>query len=159
MDHVDDEHWMRAALRSAQRAAARGEVPVGAVAVRAGRRLATASNRMDAAGQATAHAEMLCLQAAARRVGGWRLNDVPLYVTLEPCTMCASAMVLSRLGRVVYGARDPKKGADGSAYNLLNNPANNHRGSVTGGVLAGETGRILTEFFRAERARARAGSV
>ena len=144
---------MRVALRLARAAGERGEVPVGAVAVRDGLRVAAAGNRMEGGRDATAHAEMGCLRAAARAVGTWRLSDVTLYVTLEPCPMCASAMVLSRLGRVVYGAEDIKKGADGSAYRLLDHPANNHRVEVTRGVLAEECAELLTGFFRGLRGK------
>ena len=147
-----DEVWMRRALTVARRAGARGEVPVGAIAVRDGARISTASNRMESGHDATAHAEMLCLRRAASRMQSWRLNDVTLYVTLEPCPMCASAMVLSRLGRLVYAAKDPKKGADGSAYQLLDHPANNHRVSVRPGVMAGEASAMLSTFFQELRA-------
>jgi len=148
---------MRAALRLARDAERRGEVPVGALAVRDGSRIAAASNRMEARADATAHAELLCLRGAARKLGRWRLDDITLYCTLEPCPMCASAMVLSRLGRLVYGARDSKKGADGSAYRLLDHPANNHRISVTPGVLASECSERLSEFFMMRRRAGTAG--
>ena len=147
-----DELWMRRALSVARRAGARGEVPVGAIAVRDGERICTAGNRMETGHDATAHAEMLCLRRAASRMHSWRLNEVTLYVTLEPCPMCASAMVLSRLGRLVYAAKDPKKGADGSAYRLLDHPANNHRVSVRRGVMAGEASAMLSTFFQELRA-------
>ena len=150
---TDDIRWMRAAIALARRAAARGEVPVGALVVHQGVRVAGAGNRMEQARDATAHAELLSLRQAARAVGQWRLNDVTLYVTLEPCPMCASAMVLARLGRLVYGAADPKKGADGSAYRLLDHPANNHRVRVSRGVLADESGQLLSDFFRTRRGR------
>ena len=149
---ADDETWMGEALRLARTAARRGEVPVGALAVRDGQQIAAASNRMEAAIDATAHAEMACLRGAARAVGGWRLERVTLYVTLEPCPMCASAMVLARLNRLVYAAPDPRKGADGSAYRLLDHPSNNHRIRVTRGVRAGEASEMLSEFFRGLRA-------
>src|SRR3981081_1790088 len=118
-----DELWMRRALAIARRAAARGEVPVGAIAVHDAQRLSAAGNRIEGAHDATAHAEMITLRAAASRLGSWRLSDVTMYVTLEPCPMCASAMVLCRLGRLVYAAPDPKKGADGSASRVLGHPA------------------------------------
>jgi tRNA(adenine34) deaminase len=145
---VDDRRWMAEALRLARAAGRRGEVPVGAVAVHRGERLAAASNRMERARDATAHAEMACLRAAARRLRGWRLDGVTLYVTLEPCPMCASAMVLCRLSRVVYAAADPKKGADGSAYRLLDHPANNHRVRVSRGIMEAEASALLTGFFQ-----------
>ncbi|MFN2463501.1 MAG: tRNA adenosine(34) deaminase TadA [Candidatus Dormibacteria bacterium] len=150
-----DEEWMRQALRLARAAGRRGEVPVGAVAVRHGQRVAAASNRMEATRDATAHAEMACLGSAARAVGAWRLEDVTLYVTLEPCPMCASAMVLARLSRLVYAAADPKKGADGSAYRLMDHPRNNHVVRVTRGVLEVESSSLLSSFFAGVRARAR----
>ena len=144
---------MAAALRLARAAAARGEVPVGAVAVHDGRRVAAASNRMESGADATAHAEMACLRGASRGLGRWRLEGVTLYVTLEPCPMCASAMVLSRLERLVYAAADPKKGADGSAYRLLDHPANNHRVLVTRGVREAEASAMLSDFFRGLRGK------
>jgi tRNA(adenine34) deaminase len=143
-----DELWMQKALAIARRAAARGEVPVAAIAVRDGQRLSAAGNRMETAHDATAHAEMIVLRAAASRLRSWRLSDVSLYVTLEPCPMCASAMVLCRLGRLVYAAADPKKGADGSAYRILDHPANNHRVEVQRGVLAAEASDLLSGFFQ-----------
>jgi tRNA(adenine34) deaminase len=147
---------MRRALRLARGAGLRGEVPVGAVAVRHGTVIAAASNRMERARDATAHAEMLVLRRAAAATGGWRLDGVTVVVTLEPCPMCAGAMVQARIDRCVYGARDPKKGADGSVYDVLRNTANNHRVAVAGGVLEEECGRLLSEFFRARRGRATA---
>ncbi len=150
-DGDPDVGLMRRALRLARAAGARGEVPVGAVAVLEGRVIAAAGNRMERGGDASLHAEMAVLRVAARRVGGWRLAGVTVAVTLEPCPMCAGAMVQSRIQRCVYGARDPKKGADGSVYDVLRHPANNHRVEVTGGVLAGECGALLTEFFGRRR--------
>lgn len=145
---ADDESLMRRALALARSAAARGEVPVGALAVRDGAVIAAASNRMERAGDATAHAEMLVLRRAARVVGGWRLSGVTVVVTLEPCPMCAGAMVQARIDRLVYGAPDPKKGADGSVYDVLRHPRNNHLPLVTPGVLAGESAELLRSFFR-----------
>jgi tRNA(adenine34) deaminase len=144
----EDLRWMAAAMRLARAAGRRGEVPVGAVAVREDRRIAAASNRMERAMDATAHAEIACLRAAARSAGGWRLSGVTLYVTLEPCPMCASAIMLARLSRLVYAAPDPKKGADGSAYRLLDHPANNHHVVVTRGVMQAEASEMLSAFFR-----------
>lgn len=146
-----DELWMLKALAIARRAATRGEVPVGAIAVSDTQRVSAAGNRIEGAHDATAHAEMIALRAAASRLGSWRLSDVTLYVTLEPCPMCASAMVLCRLGRLVYAARDPKKGADGSAYRILDHPSNNHRVEVQRGVLADEASELLSGFFRSLR--------
>lgn len=153
MGAPDDALLMRRALRLARAAGARGEVPIGAVAVLDGRVIAAASNRMERAGDAAAHAEMLVLRRAARVVGGWRLTGVTVVVTLEPCPMCAGAMVAARVSRCVYGARDPKKGADGSVYDVLRNPANNHLPVVTAGVLAEECGELLRDFFRQLRRR------
>jgi tRNA(adenine34) deaminase len=144
---------MDRALGLARRAGARGEVPVGAVAVLDGAVIAAASNRMERARDATAHAEMLVLRRAATLLGGWRLSGVSVVVTLEPCPMCAGAMVQARIDRCVYGARDPKKGADGSVYDVLRHAANNHSVTVIEGVLGDECGRLLTSFFRARRVR------
>jgi tRNA(adenine34) deaminase len=142
---------MRRALRVARAAGARGEVPVGAVAVRDGAVLAAAANAIEWRGDATAHAELLVLRRVARIVGGWRLDGVTVYATLEPCPMCAGAMVQSRILSCVYAARDPKKGADGSVYDVLRNPRNNHRIAVVHGVGATESAALLQEFFRARR--------
>jgi tRNA(adenine34) deaminase len=146
---------MRRALRLARAAGARGEVPVGAVAVRGGTVIAAASNRIERSGDATAHAEMLVLRRAAAVVGNWRLSGVTVAVTLEPCPMCAGAMIQGRIDACIYGARDPKKGADGSVYDVLRNAATNHRVAVTEGVLGEECGLVLSEFFRARRRMAR----
>jgi tRNA(adenine34) deaminase len=143
---------MRRALRIAGAAGKRGEVPIGAVAVRNGAVIAAAGNAMERRGDATAHAEMLVLRRAARMVGGWRLEGVALYATLEPCPMCAGAMVQARIARCVYAATDPKKGADGSVYDVLRHPANNHRIEVATGVCAAESGALLREFFQTRRA-------
>ena len=142
---------MRRALQAARAAGARGEVPVGAVAVRDGSILASAGNGIERRGDATAHAEMLVLRRVARILGGWRLDGVTVYATLEPCPMCAGAMVQARIAACVYGARDPKKGADGSAYDVLRNAHNNHRIDVTGGIAGGEAAALLQDFFRARR--------
>ena len=146
---------MRRALRLARAAGRRGEVPVGAVAVLDGSVVAAAGNRMERDHDATRHAEMQVLRAASRRVGGWRLSGVTVAVTLEPCPMCAAAMVQARIARCLYGARDPKKGADGSVYQVLRHPANNHRVEVTAGILDEASGRVLTEFFSRLRRDAR----
>jgi tRNA(adenine34) deaminase len=144
---------MRSALRMAREAGRRGEVPIGAVATLEGRIIASASNRMERSGDATAHAEMLVLHRAARIVGNWRLTGVTVYVTLEPCPMCAGAMVQARIDRCVYAARDPKKGADGSVYDVLRNPRNNHLPVVEEGLLGDECGELLRDFFRRLRDR------
>jgi tRNA(adenine34) deaminase len=143
---------MRRALQVARAAGVRGEVPVGAVAVRDGAVIAAAGNAIERRCDATAHAEMLVLRRVAGIVGGWRLDGVTLYATLEPCPMCAGAMVQARIARCVYGASDPKKGADGSAFDVLRNARNNHRIEVTSGVIAEECGALLQGFFQQRRA-------
>jgi tRNA(adenine34) deaminase len=148
---LSDEALMRRALALARAAAVRGEVPVGAVAVHDGRIIAAASNRMERSGDATAHAELLVLRRAARILGGWRLSGTVIAVTLEPCPMCAGAMLLARIQRCIYGAADPRKGADGSVYDVLRHPGGNWRVEVTSGVLADECSGVLTEFFQALR--------
>jgi tRNA(adenine34) deaminase len=142
---------MRRALRVARAAGRRGEVPIGAVAVRDDTVIASAGNAMERQGDATAHAEMIVLRRVARLAGGWRLDGVTLYATLEPCPMCAGAMVQSRIARCVYAARDPKKGADGSAYDVLRHAKNNHRIEVATGICADESAALLQDFFRARR--------
>jgi len=151
MSAADDVRWMRYALELAQRAAAEGEVPVGAVVVKDGVMIGAGWNRPIAAHDPTAHAEIQALRAAARQVGNYRLVDTILYVTLEPCAMCAGAMVHARVGRVVYGAADPRTGAAGSVFNLLQAPQLNHQAEVYGGVLADECGALLRDFFQARR--------
>jgi tRNA(adenine34) deaminase len=149
----DDAHYMERALQQARQAAGVGEVPVGAVIIRDGSVVAEAHNLIESTPDATAHAEMLALQQAARRAGSWRLDGMTLYVTLEPCPMCAGAMVLARLRRLVYGAPDPKKGAVDSVYDVLQHPANNHRVAVTSGVLAEPSAMLLRDFFAERRQR------
>lgn len=144
---VDDAAWMREALAEAERALAHGDVPVGAVAVRDGAIVGRGHNCKEAAGDPTAHAEMIALREATRTLGGWRLVGVTLYCTLEPCPMCAGAMVSARLPRLVYGADDPKAGAAGSVVELLRDPRLNHQVAVTRGVLAGEAQALLERFF------------
>ncbi|MGA8362200.1 MAG: nucleoside deaminase, partial [Candidatus Dormiibacterota bacterium] len=143
--------FMRRALQVARTAGARGEVPVGAVAVRDGAILAAAGNAMERRGDATAHAEMLVLRRVARIVGGWRLDGVSVYATLEPCPMCAGAMMQARIASCIYAAADPKKGADGSVYDVLRNPHNNHRIEVVPGIGADDAAALLQDFFRARR--------
>ncbi|MBV8526698.1 MAG: nucleoside deaminase [Candidatus Dormibacteraeota bacterium] len=145
---ADDERHMHHALRLARAAGHRGEVPVGAVAVYGGEVIAAAGNAMELRRDATRHAEMIVLRRAVRHLSGWRLTGVTLYCTLEPCPMCAGAMVQARIDRLVYGARDPKKGADGSVYDVLRNPRNNHSIDVVEGVRAADCGLLLTSFFR-----------
>ncbi len=142
---------MRDALTAAESAALAGDVPVGALIVRDDAVLVTAANRTVRDQDATAHAEMLAIREASRVLGRWRLDDCTLYVTLEPCAMCAGAIVLARLKRVVIGAWDEKAGMAGSVGDLLRHPRLNHRPEVMGGVLAAEAGAILRDFFRARR--------
>ena len=142
---------MRLALREAERAAAHDDVPIGAVVVRDGEVLAAAGNERELRGDPTAHAEVLALREAASKLGGWRIPDSVLYVTLEPCAMCAGAIVLSRVPRVVYGTVDPKAGAAGSVLDVLAEPRLNHRPQVDGGLLAGESAALLESFFAARR--------
>ncbi|HEY1809552.1 MAG TPA: tRNA adenosine(34) deaminase TadA [Acidobacteriaceae bacterium] len=146
-----DEILMRAALAEAQAAAEAGEVPIGAVAAMGGTIVARGQNRVLRDVDPTAHAEIVALRAAAQSVGNYRLLDCELYVTLEPCAMCAGAMIHARLGRLVYGAEDSKAGAAGSVLEVLNHPRLNHRMPVTAGVLAEECGELLREFFRERR--------
>ena len=149
---MDDFDWMRLALAEAEKALAAGDVPIGALAVRAGVVIGAGYNRREADGDPTAHAEMLALRQAARQVGHWRLEDVTLYCTLEPCAMCAGAMVLARLPRLVYAAPDPKAGAGGSVLNILAHPQLTHRVEALGGVLADEAAEQIRAFFRRLRA-------
>jgi tRNA(adenine34) deaminase len=157
MGQLTHRLWMDRALAEARRALAHDDVPVGAVVVRDGEALAAAHNRREADADPPAHAELLALRAAARRLGSWRLDGCTLYVTLEPCTMCAGAVVLARLPALVFGARDPKAGAVGSCYDIARDDRLNHRVEVTEGVLAEECGTLLRRFFPARRAAARAG--
>lgn len=147
-----DEFWMGRALEEAERAAEAGEVPVGALLVAAdGSCLAACHNAPIEAHDPTAHAEVRALRAAGQRLQNYRLPGTTLYVTLEPCSMCAGAMIHARVARLVFGASDPRTGAAGSAVNLIDHPAHNHRIEVTGGVLADAAGDQLRRFFRARR--------
>jgi tRNA(adenine34) deaminase len=146
-----DEDLMRLALGEAEGAAAHGDVPIGAVVARDGEVIASAGNERELRGDPTAHAEVLALRAAARELGGWRLPDSVLYVTLEPCAMCAGAIVLARVPRVVYGAQDPKAGAAGSVLDVLGDRRLNHRPRVDRGLLAGQSAALLEAFFAARR--------
>ncbi len=148
---VTDEKFIRLALEEARAAADAGEVPVGAVIVREGAVLAQAGNRTVAERDASAHAEMLVMRAASQSLGAWRLSDCTLYVTLEPCAMCAGAIVLARVGRVVFGAWDEKAGMAGSVEDLLRHRRLNHRPEVRAGVMADECAALLTTFFRGRR--------
>lgn len=154
IDLRSDAHFMGEALRQAARAAAAGEVPCGAVIVREGRVIARAFNQVETLKDATAHAEMLAITQAEEVVGDWRLTDCELFVTKEPCPMCAGAMVHVRLKRVIFGCADAKGGAAGSFINLLDQPTLNHRCEVVGGVRGEECGHLLREFFREKRQKA-----
>ena len=146
-----DDYFMRLALREAERALEHDDVPIGAVAVRGGEMVAAGHNERELRQDPTAHAETLVLREAARVEGSWRLLDTVLYVTLEPCPMCAGAIVLARVPRVVYGVTDPKAGACGSVLDVLGEPQLNHRPEVAGGLLAEECGALLSEFFETRR--------
>jgi tRNA(adenine34) deaminase len=146
-----DAELMRLALGEAERAAAHGDVPIGAVVARDGEVLASAGNERELRADPTAHAEVLALRAAAERLGGWRVAETTIYVTLEPCAMCAGAIVLARVPRVVYGAADPKAGACGSVMDVLGEPRLNHRPRVDGGLLAEESAALLSSFFADRR--------
>lgn len=146
--HVD---FMHRALREAEQARAEDEVPVGAVIVHRGRIIGSAHNQREQLKDPTAHAEMIAITQAASALGSWRLEDCAMYVTLEPCAMCAGAIVLARIPLVIYGAEDPKAGAVHSLYDLLTDERLNHRSDVISGVLGEECGQILSDFFRAKR--------
>jgi tRNA(adenine34) deaminase len=146
-----DEFFMRLAVREAERALEHDDVPVGAVIVSAGEVIGAAHNERELRQDPTAHAELLALREAARRLGSWRILESVLYVTLEPCAMCAGAIVLGRVTRVVYGAADPKAGAAGSVLDVLGEPRFNHRPVVAGGLLRDECGALLTDFFASRR--------
>jgi tRNA(adenine34) deaminase len=146
-----DDYFMRLALREAERAPAHEDVPIGAVVVRSGELVAAAHNERELRQDPTAHAEILALREAARVAGSWRVLDAVLYVTLEPCAMCAGAVVLARVARVVYGASDPKAGAAGSVLDVLAEPRLNHRPEVAEGLLAQECGELLSGFFASRR--------
>ncbi len=152
-ERPDDEYFMRLALREAQRASEHGDVPIGAVLTRAGEVIAVGANERELLKDPTAHAEILALREAARALGSWRVLDATLYVTLEPCAMCAGAIVLARVPRVVYGASDPKAGAGGSVLDVLSEPRLNHRPEVRGGLLGQECGELLSQFFASRRDR------
>jgi tRNA(adenine34) deaminase len=148
---VDDRAAMQLALEQARRAGEAGEVPVGAVVISGDRVIAAAGNQREATNDPTGHAEILALRQAAAGVGSWRLSDATLYVTLEPCPMCAGAAVASRLGRLVFGSADPKAGACGSLYNLCADPRLNHEIPVVPGVEEAQCAGLLQEWFAARR--------
>jgi tRNA(adenine34) deaminase len=151
-DLPDDEAFMRDALRQAKRAYEAGEVPVGAVVIRAGKIIGRACNQVELLKDATAHAEMLALTQAEAAVGDWRLLDCDLYVTKEPCVMCAGALVHVRVRRLIFGCADTRSGAAGGMINLLQHPALNHHCEITSGVLQNECASILQDFFQKKRA-------
>jgi tRNA(adenine34) deaminase len=150
---ADDERWMREALAEAEGARADGEVPVGAVIVRGAEVIARGANRTIRDRDATSHAELVAMRAASAALGQWRLDACTLYVTLEPCAMCAGGIVLARVPRVVFGAWDDKAGMAGSVGDLLRHPRLNHRPEVQGGILAEECGALLRRFFVERRGR------
>ncbi len=147
----DDEQGMQAALREAEAAGEADEVPIGCVIVHEGTIIGRGRNQVEGLQDATAHAEILAIGAASNALQSWRLNECTLYVTLEPCAMCAGAMVLSRVGRLVYGARDPKAGACGSVLDVIHERRLNHRVEVTEGVQAEDCGALLRAFFERKR--------
>jgi tRNA(adenine34) deaminase len=146
-----DEYFMRLALREAERSMEHDDVPVGCVIAREGELIAAAPNERELRQDPTAHCEVLALREAASKIGSWRLNGASLYVTLEPCAMCAGAIVLARVPRVIYGAADPKAGAAGSVIDVLSEPRFNHRPNVSGGLLADESSALLRQFFAERR--------
>ena len=148
---VDDTAGMRAALREAQASADDDEVPIGCVIVHEGIIVGRGRNQMERLQDATAHAEMVAIGAASSTLGTWRLHECTMYVTLEPCAMCAGAIILSRVGRLVYAANDPKAGACGSVLDVIHEPRLNHRVEITSGVLAEECGALLKAFFQRKR--------
>jgi tRNA(adenine34) deaminase len=150
-DSAIDERMMRHALGLAREAGTKGDVPIGAVVARGDEVLGSAGNERELRGDPTAHAEVLALRQASERLGGWRLLETTIYVTLEPCPMCAGAITLARVPRLVYGAADPKGGAVGSVIDLFSAPVVNHRPSVEAGLLAEESAGVLEEFFSARR--------
>jgi tRNA(adenine34) deaminase len=149
----DDEQGMRAALREAHASAALDEVPVGCIIVHDGLVIGRGHNQVETLQDATAHAEVVAIGAASTALGSWRLHECTMYVTLEPCAMCAGAIILSRVGRLVYGASDPKAGACGSVLDVIHERRLNHRVDITTGVLADECGELLREFFVKKRRR------
>lgn len=151
MNAEADQVWMRKALDLAIEAMDQDEVPVGAVIVQGTKIIGTGMNQREALQDPTAHAEMIAITQAASTLGSWRVEEATLYVTLEPCPMCAGAIVQSRIGRVVYGATDPKAGAAQSLFRLLDDPRLNHRCQITPGVLAADCGALLSHFFQQKR--------
>lgn len=155
--NTDDKTWMKLALREAQKAARKDEVPVGAVAIRDGKVLARAHNIREATHNPLGHAELLLLQKLSKKMKSWRLLDITLYVTLEPCVMCMGALLQSRIARLVFGAMDPKAGACGSLFDLSQDKRLNHRIEVQKGILAHEAAQLLSHFFQKRRAAKKQG--
>ena len=153
MDMAEHEYWMQEAIREAKKAAALREVPIGAVIVRDGQVIGRGHNLRETALNPTAHAEIIAIREASRTLSAWRILNSTLYVTLEPCPMCAGAILQSRIDRVVFGASDPKAGCAGTLMNLLDDQRFNHRSEVIGGVLAETCGRLLSDFFRELRGK------
>jgi tRNA(adenine34) deaminase len=155
IEHLQDEDFMREAIKEAKKAEERGEVPIGAVIVMEGKIVARAYNLRENEQNAIAHAELLAIDQACKDIGSWRLEESTLYVTLEPCPMCAGAIILARVKKVVYGAADPKGGCCGTLMNLLGDERFNHQSEVTSGVLEKECGQMLSDFFRGIREQKR----
>jgi tRNA(adenine34) deaminase len=155
-EHIQDEYFMKEAIKEAKKAEELDEVPIGAVIVFQGEMIARAHNLRESRQNAVAHAELLAIDQACQQMGTWRLEDTTLYVTLEPCPMCSGAIMLSRVKRVVYGASDPKGGCAGTLMNLLQEQRFNHQSEVTAGVLAEECGLMLSSFFQKLRERKKA---
>lgn len=151
---MDDIHYMREALKEAEKAMQRGEIPVGALLVRNGEIIGRGSNSRSLEGSPLGHAELTAMREASEAIGNWRFDDCTLYVTLEPCVMCAGAMVQSRLRTLVYGTRDPKAGAVGSLYNIVEDPRMYHRCIVRSGIVKEECAELLRSFFRMRRSEA-----
>jgi tRNA(adenine34) deaminase len=153
MPESEDEKWMRQALAEAKMALKKGEVPVGAVVVHEDKIIGRGYNQVEGLNDPTAHAEIIAIGAAATYLNSWRLSGASLYVTLEPCAMCAGALVLSRIDRLVFGAKDPKAGACGSLFNIVQDPRLNHMVQVSPGVLERESGQLMQAFFEKLRQR------
>ncbi len=150
---LKDEYFMHIALAEAQKAASKDEVPIGAVVVRAGELIAAAHNLKESQKLASAHAEVLAINMASKKLGGWRLTDCTLYVTIEPCAMCAGLIYQARISRLVFGVRELRSGACGTVMNVLENPHINHKVKITSGVLEDETTAIIKAFFKAKRTK------
>lgn len=159
MTEKNHEYWMRRAIAEAGKARAKDEVPIGCVIVRAGKIIARGHNLRETSQDPAAHAELIAIRKAARKLGSWRLLDTALYVTLEPCTMCMGAIILSRIPRVIFGCYDPKGGAAGSLYDLSNDPRLNHRVELLPRILEDDCSLLLSSFFTALRSRKRAGRI